>query len=308
MVSAELSTIKIGKLAPLSQTIGWYVRDQGRLRKIGSAPALALYKDLFSEMSPDEMSSAAALPFGPMAPADPEQTYSKNALDTLPIHRAREVICTHAVGSGIEFGAGCRPMIVPLGSRVTYADRWTDEEVKIYSSSHARSSETQYVKIDIIDSFDKMNKIDESSQDFIIASHVIEHCPNPIGAIVGAYRRLKLGGRLILIIPDKHRTHDRLRPITRIEHLLADYYHPSHDRDLENYIERYHIVDKIPLSDFKFFEEKWRSNADVHLHTFDYTSVNQMIESIKFLAPFSNVWSHEGDLPSSKEMYFVLTK
>lgn len=57
--------------------------------------------------------------------------------------------------------------------------------------------------------------------DFCLASHVIEHIPNPIAFIQSMARLLKPGGVLSLAIPDKRFTFDFFQPITS----TADWLH-----------------------------------------------------------------------------------
>ena len=61
------------------------------------------------------------------------------------------------------------------------------------------------------------------SQDFIIANHFLEHTENPIGTIETHLGKLKPGGVLFYAVPDKRYTFDFRRPVTPIEHMVADY-------------------------------------------------------------------------------------
>ena len=60
------------------------------------------------------------------------------------------------------------------------------------------------MSIDVVDTIEMLAQFAETSLDFVIASHVIEHAPNPIAALVAAHRVLRSGGKLILIVPDKN--------------------------------------------------------------------------------------------------------
>lgn len=63
-----------------------------------------------------------------------------------------------------------------------------------------------------------------NSQDFIVSSHVLEHFPDPISALLEWGRVIKSGGIIFMIIPHKDRTFDRDSPRTTLEHLINDYY------------------------------------------------------------------------------------
>src|SRR4030067_1502899 len=79
------------------------------------------------------------------------------------------------------------------------------------------------VDVDIIDDREHLSKIKDTSQDFVIANHFLEHCQNPIGAIGNMLRVLKNNGVLYLSIPDKRYSFDADRPQTSIDHILRDY-------------------------------------------------------------------------------------
>ena len=66
--------------------------------------------------------------------------------------------------------------------------------------------------------------IGSNSQDFLLASHVLEHSPDPIGTLVEWDRVIRPGGVLFLIIPHKERTPDRVRPRTTLAHVVEDFY------------------------------------------------------------------------------------
>lgn len=59
------------------------------------------------------------------------------------------------------------------------------------------------------------------SFDAIIASHVIEHFPDPIGFYLSAARLLKTGGLISLVVPDKRFMFDFFKPVSLTSDLLA---------------------------------------------------------------------------------------
>lgn len=56
--------------------------------------------------------------------------------------------------------------------------------------------------------------------DWIVASHVIEHTPDPIGWMLECAELLRPGGRLVLAVPDSRRCFDALRPTSSVGQLL----------------------------------------------------------------------------------------
>jgi predicted SAM-dependent methyltransferase len=77
----------------------------------------------------------------------------------------------------------------------------------------------------------------DSSLDFIAASHILEHMPDPIGALIAWWQALRPGGKLLLLVPDPATCPDRHRPVTTLEHLEWDHREPSTMRDLAHYRE-----------------------------------------------------------------------
>ena len=59
------------------------------------------------------------------------------------------------------------------------------------------------------------------SFDAIIASHVIEHFPDPIGFYLSAARLLKTGGVISLLVPDKRFMFDFFKPVSLTSDFLA---------------------------------------------------------------------------------------
>jgi GT2 family glycosyltransferase/predicted SAM-dependent methyltransferase len=123
-------------------------------------------------------------------------------------------------GEGIEIGALHAPMVVGRGVRVRYVDRMSVAELR---RQYPELDDKALVEPDIIDNGERLERIGDASQDFVIASHFLEHCQDPIGTVAAMLRVLRPGGVLYLAVPDKRYTFDRRRPVTPFAHLLRDY-------------------------------------------------------------------------------------
>jgi SAM-dependent methyltransferase len=65
--------------------------------------------------------------------------------------------------------------------------------------------------------------LDDASQDFVIASHVLEHLADPLEILCEIHRVLRPGGTALVLLPDRRKTKDSQRPPTSLEHLIADH-------------------------------------------------------------------------------------
>ena len=68
-----------------------------------------------------------------------------------------------------------------------------------------------------------MAGIPSASYDFVLSSHALEHTANPILALSEWIRILKEQGTLVLLLPHKDGTFDHRRPVTTMQHLIADF-------------------------------------------------------------------------------------
>ncbi len=127
-------------------------------------------------------------------------------------------------GVGLEIGAFDQPSRVPGSCRVSYVDAITPEEAKrrFPEIDHSRLVHLDHV-VDL--DTDGLSIFPDNSQDFAIASHVIEHVANPARLVAEMARVLRSGGRLVIAAPDRDFTFDRRRPLTPLETLHRYYLH-----------------------------------------------------------------------------------
>jgi len=126
--------------------------------------------------------------------------------------------------SGLEIGALQQPFSVPPGTTVRYVDSTTVEELR---KKYPELASVPLVSPDIIDRAETLGTIADASQDFVLASHVLEHMDETILAVRNMLRVLRVGGVLVLVCPMKCETFDRHRVVTSWAHLLAEYLEPS---------------------------------------------------------------------------------
>jgi predicted SAM-dependent methyltransferase len=185
-------------------------------------------------------------------------------------------------GDGIEIGALHRPCHVPH-LNVKYLDRCTVEELLI---QYPELKELPLVNPDIIDDAEDLSTIADSSLDFVLANHVIEHMANPLKALSNWSRVLKKGGHLFLAVPEHSLNFDRERPLTSWQHVLEDYLSPSPERDFEHFREfALHVSCRFfnvkPESEYEeFARELWSKQYSIHYHVWNFSSFGEVLNRL----------------------------
>ena len=123
-------------------------------------------------------------------------------------------------GEGLEIGPLHQPLALPPQARARYVDRMQVEDLR---REYAELAEWDLTPVDVVDDGEQLLTIAAGSQDFIVANHFLEHCENPIRTIETHLGKLKPGGVLFYAVPDKRFTFDFRRPVTPLEHMVADY-------------------------------------------------------------------------------------
>ena len=138
--------------------------------------------------------------------------------------RIRNLLSRFLHGSGIELGPGHVPYQIEYpGITVKYLDRWEPDENRALFPELGHDGE--FPKPDIIADLDRdaLKAVSDASQDFIIASHVLEHVANPLLILEEIYRVLAPGGIALILLPDRRFTFDSPRRPTPLDHIVAEY-------------------------------------------------------------------------------------
>lgn len=115
---------------------------------------------------------------------------------------------------GIEIGGSAHN---PFGLKTRNVD-FTGDMTTVFKEEEVRMC-GEALPVDIVAPGDQL-PLEDSSVDFVVSSHVIEHFPDPIKALKEWYRVVKPGGYLYVIAPHKVRTFDRRRPRTPLAELI----------------------------------------------------------------------------------------
>jgi SAM-dependent methyltransferase len=125
-------------------------------------------------------------------------------------------------GDGIEIGALDFPLRLPRGARVRYVD-YLDADGLRRAHGDTLLAGRPLVAPDVVDDGARLSCFADTSLDFVVANHMLEHVEDPIAALQHQLRVLRAGGVLYLTLPDARESFDSPRRRTTTEHLLRDH-------------------------------------------------------------------------------------
>ncbi len=121
-------------------------------------------------------------------------------------HDITIMIQTYCEGQGLEIGPGSNPYC-PI-DRTTFVDKFEQYDLGM--------------KVQKIE--DAWNlPFPDNHFDFVMASHVLEHCPDTIRTLLEWGRVVRPGGKIVVVLPHGGRIFDAGRQFTTLSHHLADY-------------------------------------------------------------------------------------
>jgi SAM-dependent methyltransferase len=144
--------------------------------------------------------------------------------ETVPTVEPRVLLTRFLLGQGVELGPGHHPFPLPFGgAAVRYVDRWEPTENKALFPELGEGA--SFPEPDVVANLDtdRLTSIPSGSQDFVIASHVLEHLAEPLGQIEEIHRVLRDGGSVLILLPDRRHTFDHHRQPTSLDHLIDEY-------------------------------------------------------------------------------------
>jgi SAM-dependent methyltransferase len=131
-----------------------------------------------------------------------------------------------------------------------------------------------------------LQSIPDSSYDFVLSCHNLEHFANPVRAL-REWRRVAVPGlTLVLVLPDGRYTFDRRRAPTPVRHMLEDYEQGTPESDLT------HLPDVLANHDLSSdpgagsreeFERRCRANFEnrcLHHHVFRVGNARRLLEAV----------------------------
>ncbi len=215
-------------------------------------------------------------------------------------------------GSGIEIGALHQPLALNglSISQIQYVDRMDVSELRRH---YAELSAYEFVPVHVLDDGETLATFADNALDFIVANHFIEHTRNPLGTLRNWLRKLRPGGVVYMAGPGKRRIFDAERPLTALEHLIADDAQSLSERekrDYEHYLEYARLVDKqTGMKTESHAEHLIATNYSIHFHTFVAATFVEMLRYAQeqLALPFE-ILAYADTLPGSDEFLVILRK
>ncbi len=183
-------------------------------------------------------------------------------------------------GDGIEIGALHLPLRVPKRARVRYVDVMTREQLVATYSIDVYDNPLWVVETDIVDDGERLQTVADSTLDFVIANHMLEHTEDPIATLEHFVRVLRPGGILFLTLPDARHTFDALRPRTTVEHLLRDH-RDGPEVSREEHYREWAVVECLPPDRIlERVAEFSRDGTRHHFHVWELPDFLQFLAAV----------------------------
>jgi SAM-dependent methyltransferase len=190
-------------------------------------------------------------------------------------------------GDGIEIGALNSPLKLPDSARVRYVDRFDLSGVRF---QYPELNRQQLAPIDVVDDGETLIQFADSSLDFIIANHFLEHTQDPIGTLRRFFTVLKPKGIAYLAVPDKRFTFDCDRPLTTLEHFYADHEQGPANSYMDHLVEYTRLVQKLEGEEAEA-HIRWmiERNYSLHFHVWTNDSLLAFLLDIRrrYSIPFA---------------------
>jgi SAM-dependent methyltransferase len=212
--------------------------------------------------------------------------------------RELERLSRYLVGRGLEIGPGHQPIPLTLpGTSVRYLDRWAPNENRQLFPELGSAAE--FPQPDIVANLDTdhLSALPDESEDFVIASHVLEHVADPIGILIDMHRVLRPGGVALVLLPDRRRTFDSNRAATSMDHLRREHaagVNCVDDDHIEDFLRGVGQLDQTWSASERSAAFEEHRHRSIHVHCWTQDEFLPVVQYV--IKGFGRVWSLEDAL------------
>jgi SAM-dependent methyltransferase len=228
------------------------------------------------------------------------------ALAPTPIVRAVRILLGRSVGSpalfravvndkvGLEIGGPSSVFsnrgILPLYPYVLRLDNCVYASQTLWGNRREEGWAFHYhdrkqVGYQFIQEATCLASVADSSYDFVLSSHSLEHLANPVKGLKEWTRVIREGGALVVVLPHFKYTFDRRRRVTPVSHMLEDYERGTGENDETHFREILEFHD-LALHPEPITRERLRSGIldnlttrCAHHHVFDERNSAELLEA-----------------------------
>lgn len=214
--------------------------------------------------------------------------------------KTRNEITRHYLhGHGLEIAGLHNPWPLNPGSRAIQMDLFTTDELYAQYPEHKNQ---ELVKVQVLDNGNFCTSIPSNSMDFVVSSHVLEHCEDTITAIYNWLRVVKPFCFVAMAVPHKDNPIDHAREVTTQDHFWEE--HESTCEEVNgvwtalnrrnHYHEYFTIVDKLSgPALFDRMDSALISQPHIHWHTFTEESLSVLLTKMEDTAGHFKIREYE---------------
>lgn len=189
----------------------------------------------------------------------------------------------YLIGQGYELGAGLVPSMFAQVQGLTVIDKRDVEELAVLFGETPPYDVMTYESARTA-----------PQKDFVTAHHVLEHCPDPIAALMQWIPLVRRAGTIFLSVPSCGNVCEAHREVTPMRHLLTDHLALANGEDfasrnhIPSFINQWTVLNLdytwFAGRDVKFYAEQLLAaqrnveGNDIHWHTFSLETLRGCLE------------------------------
>lgn len=183
----------------------------------------------------------------------------------------------------LEIGPFLRPTLAPSEAPLKILDFYTTEELQKQAIALGHPVD-EVLPVDCVCRDEAFAEVCTGQFDVVMAAHVVEHLIGFVEFFHTMRRMLSPDGILFIVLPDKRRSFDRVRPITPLSHFVYEHLRPDtqmekslHSLETEIYYDmsvsgRPNVVEsRLNVDNLRRSLDRWHPGCHAHVFEFEHT-------------------------------------